>query len=157
MHWPFALTPLAAEYVRLIGSGMNDRYEWYGTSRSAGGSRSGTATPTSRCSSTGTPEEFEAVSARWQQCGRTGSTARARGGATRRCPSCATCMRAIAAVDVDGALRRALAAAWTDAWEAGHRAWAIHFVAIMGAVPGRRGPGGPLREGDPGRAEPARP
>ena len=132
MHWPFALTPLAAEYVRLVASGMNDRYEWYGSfpQRWRCGVWNGYAYFCLQYD--GTAEAFEVVSARWLQLWTDRIDGTGAWWRDEALPELRALYERIVGVDVDGLSGEALAAAWTDAWEAGHRAWAIHFVAIMG-------------------------
>ena len=131
MHWPFALTPLAAEYVRLVGSGMNDRYDWYGSFPQRWRIAVWNGYPYFTLQFDGTPEEFEAVSARWQQVWQDQLDGTGPWWRDEALPELRDLYARIAAVDVEGLTGEALAAAWTDAWDAGHRAWAIHFVAIM--------------------------
>jgi len=66
MHWPYALTPLAADYVRLLASAMNERYLPYDfPQRWRAQVVNGYAY--FALIFDGTDEEFEAVSTRWEQ------------------------------------------------------------------------------------------
>ena len=131
MHWPFAVTPLGAEYIRTLGAGMNERYELFGfPQRWRNAVWNGY--PYFSLEFDGTPEAFETVSARWRQLWQdrldgTGSWWR-----DEALPELRALDARIAAVDVDGLPGGALASAWADAWEAARRAWGIHFMAIMG-------------------------
>ena len=131
MHWPFAVTPLSAEYVRLVASGMNDRYEWYGSFPQRWRVAIWNGYPYFALQFDGTTEEFEAVSARWQQVWQDRLDGTGAWWRDEALPELRDLYARIAAVDVDALSGESLAAAWTDAWEAGHKAWAIHFVAIM--------------------------
>ena len=131
MHVPFALTPLAAEYLLVLGSGMNDRYEWYGFPqrwRIAVWNGYGYFAFTYD----GGEAEFEAIRKRWDQHWSDRIDGTADWWRTQALPELRTLYERIGDVDVAGLPGDALAMAWADAWEAGHRAWALHFVAIMG-------------------------
>ena len=131
MHVPYALTPLAADYLHTLGAGMNDRYDWYGFPqrwRTAVWNGYGYFAFTFDDSD----GEFEQVSKRWDQLWRDRIDGTGAWWRTEVLPELRTLYEWISGVDVDGLPGDALAAAWADAWEAGHRAWALHFVAIMG-------------------------
>ena len=88
MHVPFALTPLAADYLLALGAGMNDRYDWYGFPqrwRTAVWNGYGYFAFTFD----GGEGEFERSASAGTSTGGTGSTGPAIGGGPRRCPSCA--------------------------------------------------------------------
>ncbi len=130
MHMPYALTPLAAEYVRILGSGMNGRYtlfdfpqRWYVNVWNGYGYFAW------HCP--GTPEEVEAVVARWEAVSREQYLVMGDWWRNEAIPELRTVYATIAGTDVEGASGEALAEAWGDAWAAARRAWEIHFVAII--------------------------
>ena len=130
MHWPHALTPLAAEYVRTLGAGMNDRYDvgdfpqrwrveiWNGYAYFA-------------LVFDGDESAFADVVARWDAYWRDRLDETSAWWRDEALPRLRTLYAQIDEVDVDGLDGAALGEAWLDAWEACRRAWAIHFVAIM--------------------------
>lgn len=130
MHWPHALTPLAADYVRVLGSGMNDRYDlgdfpqrwrvevWNGYAYFA-------------LIFDGSEAAFADVIERWEAFWRDRLDSTADWWRGEALPELRAIYERIAGVDVDGLSGDALAAAWTESWSDGHRAWAIHFIAIM--------------------------
>lgn len=130
MHMPHALTPLAAEYVHVLGSGMNDRYDlgdfpqrwrvevWNGYAYFA-------------LTFDGSEEAFAEVFARWEAFWRDRLDTAGDWWRGDAMPELRAIYDRIAGVDVDGLSGEALATAWKDAWADAHRAWAIHFIAIM--------------------------
>ena len=131
MHVPYALTPLAADYLLTLGSGMNDRYDWYGFPqrwRTAVWNGYGYFAFTFDDSN----GEFDVVRERWDQLWRDRIDGTGEWWRTEVLPELRQLYERISGVDVDGLASDALAVAWTDAWEAGQRAWALHFAAIMG-------------------------
>ena len=132
MHWPFAVTPLAAEYVRLVGV-RDERpvrvVRLFAALAKRGLERLRLLLPAVRWHARRVRSGVGALAG---VVAGHASTGPARGGGTRRCPSCGRCTSGSPPSTSIGCSARTLAAAWTDAWEAGHRAWAIHFIAIMG-------------------------
>jgi len=131
MHTPYALTPLAAEYIRTLGGGFNDRYRlfefpqrlktaiWNGYAYFA-------------LQFDGTEEEKAEVRRRWTETCR--AQVEVMGGWWRdeAIPRLIGLYGTIDAVDVDGLPGPRLVEAWKEAWAAGMEAWKIHFIAIMG-------------------------
>lgn len=132
MHMPFALTPLAADFVRYcVGGGFNPHYEAFDApQRLYPGVWHGWAYFSFRAN---VPEAEEAAAeARWL------ATCRARIPVTRAywqdeaLPELRRIFDGIAAIPVDDLPAAELASAWLDAWAGASRSWVIHFISIMG-------------------------
>ena len=132
MHMPFAMTALAGDYVRdLIAGGMNLQlqmfefpqrmrcsiwhgYSYFGVQRSY------------------PVEERPAILARFTEVSRERAEVTSPQWWDEVIPELKRLYGSMAAIDVDGLDRRALADAWDAAWQAGLRAWELHFIWIMG-------------------------
>lgn len=130
MHAPFALAPLAAEYVRTMGDGMNECYTRFDfPQRWRVTVWNGYAYFAWHCP--GTSEEIETVVKRWELACRREIGVMADWWRNEALPELRALYAQIEATDVDGLPGPALAKAWQDAWAAAQRSWEIHFVAIM--------------------------
>jgi pyruvate,water dikinase len=130
MHAPFALAPLAAEYMRTLAGGMNERYERLDfPQRWRVAVWNGYAYFSWHCP--GTPAEIEAVVERWVNLARREIEVMGEWWRDEALAELRALYARIAATDVEGLDGTALASAWDDAWAAGRRSWEIHFVAIM--------------------------
>ncbi|MBI2782090.1 MAG: hypothetical protein HYX55_09890 [Chloroflexi bacterium] len=132
MHMPFALTPLAADYIRkALGRSFDHHYELFG----------GTQRLEARVwhgwayfgFSWNVPdEEEEATKARWTATLRGRVPVTAAYWRDEAMPELDRLYRSIQAVPVDELAPAELATAWQEAWAATLRAWQIHFISIMG-------------------------
>ncbi|HEX2627078.1 MAG TPA: hypothetical protein VHL56_09270, partial [Candidatus Limnocylindrales bacterium] len=132
MHMPFALTPLAADFIRYcVGGGFNPHYEAFGgKQRLYPGIWHGWAYFSFRPN---VPEaDEEAATAAWV------ATCRSRIPLTlaywyeEALPELRRIFDGIAALPVDDLPAAALATAWLHAWADVTRSWVIHFISIMG-------------------------
>jgi phosphohistidine swiveling domain-containing protein len=132
MHMPFALAPLAADYVRVLGLGFNQCYEIFGDFPQRWLCRvwNGYAYFGHRHN---VPEaDREALSARWLQ------VMRARADVTEAywedevLPEIKAIDTRLRTVPVETLGAPELAAAWDEAWELAARLWQIHFNLILG-------------------------
>jgi len=131
MHMPSALAPLAAEYVRTLCGGFNDRYRIFGfPQRLKGEVFNGYGYVALRFD--GAPEEKEEIERRWVETRRRRIETTGDWWRDEALPRLKALYDLIASVDVDGLDGGALADAWDVAWEAALEAWKIHFVAILG-------------------------
>ena len=131
MHMPFALTPLAADYVLTLAGGFNEPYEmldhpprmfsavWNGYAYFGGRPNA-------------TEEERKANRERFYEKCRARAEITAEYWANEAIPELKALYARVDGVDAEAADRDALAAGWLDAWAATLRAWKIHFVAILG-------------------------
>lgn len=132
MHMPFALTPLASDYItKALGASFNHHYELFGgPQRLEGRVWHGYAY---FGFSWNVPREDEkAAEARWTEILRGRIPLTAAYWRDEALPELDRIYRSISSVAVDDLAPDALAAAWRDAWAATLRAWQIHFVSIMG-------------------------
>jgi pyruvate,water dikinase len=131
MHAPYALTPLAAEYIRTLGGGFNDRYRLFGfPQRWKTAIWNGYAYFALRLD--GTDEEKAEVRRRWLETCRAQVEVAGPWWRDEAIPRLVGLYAAIDAVDVAGFSGPRLVDAWKEAWAAGMEAWKIHFVAIIG-------------------------
>lgn len=130
MHTPFALTPLAAEYIRTLGGGFNDRYRLFGfPQRLETAIWNGYAYYALRLNAT--DEEKAEIRRRWLETCRAQVEVAGAWWRDEALPRLVGLYAAIDAVDVDAPGPR-LVEAWKEAWSAGMEAWKIHFIAILG-------------------------
>lgn len=132
MHMPFALTPLAADFIRYcIGRGFNPPYEAFGApQRLFAGVWHGWAYFSYRAN---VPEDGQAAAdARWVEVCRARIPLTEAYWRDEALPELRRMFDAMAALPVDDLAPGDLARAWLDAWEAGTRSWVIHFFAILG-------------------------
>jgi pyruvate,water dikinase len=132
MHMPFALTPLAADFIRFcVGGGFNPHYEAFGVpQRLYPGVWHGWAYFSFRSN---VPEaEQEASTARWTEICRSRIPVTEAYWRDEALPELRRIFDGIAALRVDDLPADALATAWLDAWQRVSRTWVIHFITIMG-------------------------
>jgi hypothetical protein len=131
MHMPFALTPLAADYVRTLGGGFNDPYVRLGfPQRSHFAVWNGYAYFGSQPNAS--DEERPAIRERFTEACRQRAEVTARYWADEAIPELLGLYGGIEAIVVDELSGAGLATAWASAWAATLRAWEIHFYAILG-------------------------
>lgn len=132
MHMPFALTPLAADYIeKALGASFNHHYALFG------GGQKLEARVWHGYAYFGfwwnVPEdEEEAVKARWTDVVRARIPVTAAYWRDEAVPELRRLYDSIGAIAVDALTPTALATAWQEAWASTLRAWQIHFVSIMG-------------------------
>jgi pyruvate,water dikinase len=131
MHMPFAMTPLAADYVRVIGGGFNEPYE-----RLDHPPRMFTAVWNGYAYFAGRPnaqeEERKPNRERFFEKCRQRAEVTADYWANEAIPELKALYARVDGVDAESADREELAAGWLDAWAAVQQAWKIHFWAILG-------------------------
>lgn len=132
MHMPFALKPLAADYItKTLGRSFNHHYERFGgPQRLEGRVWHGYAyfgfewnVPTA---------EEDAAKTRWTEVLQGRIRVTAAYWRDEAMPALQRLYASISNVPVDDLSPAALATAWRDAWAATLQAWQIHFVSIMG-------------------------
>ena len=132
MHMPFALRPLAADYISAtVGSSFNHHYELFGTPQRNEGRVWHGYTYFGFTWNVPAAEE-DAAKARWTEVLRGRIPVTAAYWRNEAMPELARLYASISSVPVDDLAPEALASAWRDAWVATLRAWQIHFIAIMG-------------------------
>jgi phosphohistidine swiveling domain-containing protein len=132
MHMPYALSPLAADYItKALGASFNHHYALFG----------GAQTLEARVwhgyayfgFSSGVPEaEGDAAKARWIATLRERVPVTAAYWRDEALPELRRLYDSISSIQVDELPAAALAEAWLQAWRATLRAWQIHFISIMG-------------------------
>jgi pyruvate,water dikinase len=131
MHTPYALTPLAAEYIRTLGGGFNDRYRLFGfPQRWKTAIWNGYGYFALRLD--GTEDEKAEIRRRWIETCRAQVEVTGAWWRDEAVPRLRGLYETIDAVDVDVLPGPRLIQAWHEAWAAGMEAWKIHFVAIIG-------------------------
>ena len=132
MHMPFAMTALAGDYVaELITGGMNEHYRmfdfpqrmrcavWHGYAY-FGLQRNYPV------------EQRPAILERYFEVARQRAEITSPQWWDEVIPELHQLYESMASIDVDGLAAAALADAWESAWQAGLRAWELHFIWIMG-------------------------
>ena len=129
-HMPFALTPLASDYVRVIAAGMNVRYERFAgfPQRWRAAIWNGYAYFAIKMD----PQDRPAIIGGWEAVCRAQIETVGRWWAEEARPELLDAYGRIASIDVEDLSGGELAEAWSEAWELTLRAWGIHFVVIMG-------------------------
>jgi pyruvate,water dikinase len=132
MHMPFALTPLASDYIRLtLGASFNHHYELFGGPQRLEGrvwhgyAYFGFAWNVPKA-------EEDAAQRRWTEVLRSRVPVTAAYWRDEALPELDRLYRSISSIPVDDLAPPELASEWHDAWAATLRAWQIHFVSIMG-------------------------
>jgi phosphohistidine swiveling domain-containing protein len=137
MHMPFAVAPLAGDFVRVVGSGFDDpniRYSDVGF---------GTFPQRWHCAVWNgysyfairrnySPEERPAVIERYTAMARSRIEVTDAYWREELLPELHRAYDRIESVPVETGSGHEVAAAWESAWQAAERAWAIHFDAILG-------------------------
>lgn len=132
MHMPFALTPLAADFItEVLGPSFDPHYEMFGSSfRLAAAVWNGYAFFSFR---TNVPKDEEkAASEAWNAACRARIEPTLAYWTDEALPSLRATFAWMAAIPVDALSRADLAAAWDSAWQRTLDAWVIHFIVIMG-------------------------
>ena len=132
MHMPFALVPLGADYIRVIGAGFNLCYEIYGGFPQRHYARvwNGYAFFGHR---NNVPEaDREALSKRWLGVMRERADVTGTYWTDDVLPEIKEIEAWIGAVPVATLEPAALAAAWDEAWRLIRRLWDLHFCIILG-------------------------
>jgi rifampicin phosphotransferase len=131
MHMPFALTPLAADFIRLcIGAGFNPAYEAHDApQRLYGAVWNGWAYFSFRPNASGA--EAKAAEARWYEACRARIPTAEAQWRDEALPELRRLFDEIAATPVEELPAGDLADAWLGAWAAVSRSWVIHFFTIM--------------------------
>jgi pyruvate,water dikinase len=132
MHMPFALAPLAADFiVHVIGASFNPYYERFGGSqRLYPAVWNGWVYFSFR---TNVPEAEEAASdARWMEIVRERIPLTKAYWDDEVLPELRATFDSIANLPIDELSGEDAATAWTEAWAAALRAWVFHFITIMG-------------------------
>ena len=131
MHMPFALAPLAGDYIRVIGMGWGSRYQRFGLPISVGVRIwNGYAYFASRIDA---PEaEHAAIEGRRLDAARAHARIARRYWDTEAMPELAALYERLTTLAAVGPPRVAAADAWEEAWRLSDRAWQIHFYAITG-------------------------
>jgi len=131
MHMPFALAPLAADYVRAIAHGLNEPYVRLGFPQ-----RSHIAVWNAYAYFAYEPnvsdEERPAARERFTEACRLRAEATARFWAEEAIPELLGLYATIDGIAVDDLSSAELAAGWAASWAAALRAWEIHFFSILG-------------------------
>ncbi|HET7726066.1 MAG TPA: PEP-utilizing enzyme [Candidatus Limnocylindrales bacterium] len=132
MHMPFALVPLAVDYVRTLAAGFNVRYEVLGgfPQRWQAAIWSGYAYFAVRLD--GTEDERAEVLRRWEETCRAQVDTTGAWWRESALPELAQLYARMDSVDPDVLDAAGRAAGWDDAWTAAARGWALHFLAIIG-------------------------
>src|SRR5262249_2059060 len=128
MHGPAALAPLAADYMATLAAGLNPGYEFFGSPIRV---RYRTITGYSYFAGDwGVPDDQAA--AEWDAI-KDARRAFAAGNPRYWDDDCMPVLRRIyeevSAIDVEGAGRGALAAAWHDAWASMVEVFVLHMIA----------------------------
>jgi pyruvate,water dikinase len=132
MHMPFALTPLAEDFIRhMVGASFNPYYEQFGApQRNYAGIWNGWAYFSFRRNVTA--DEADAAGARWTEVHRSRIALTTAFWRDEAMPELRAMYAWIEAVPVDELAGPELADAWLTAWAHGLRAWVLHFISIMG-------------------------
>ena len=132
MHWPFALTPLAAEWVRVIGQGFNLAPVLFGGFPQRWHARiwNGYAY-LGRDANVAEADRAE-LSDRWVAMSRERAEVTAAYWSDEVLPELRLLEAQIRATPVETMDRADLAAAWDRAWAAAERMWQLHFCLIIG-------------------------
>lgn len=132
MHMPFALTPLAADFITsCIGGGFNPRYEAFGApQRLYARVWNGWAYFSFRANVPAGEER--AADARWVATQRAQIPITEAYWRDEALPELRRMFDAMAAIPVGDLAADDLARAWQGAWTDATRAWVIHFFTILG-------------------------
>jgi pyruvate,water dikinase len=132
MHTPFALAPLAADFIlHCIGASFNPYYETFGAQqRIYGAVWNGWTYFSFRHN---VPEdEHKALEKRWEAVCRSRIPVTRAFWEDQALPELKAIFETIHAIPLEDLPGEAAAQAWLDAWTRAHRAWVLHFITIMG-------------------------
>ncbi len=132
MHMPFALTSLAADYIRAIGNGFNLAPELYGGFPRRWHARvwNGYAYFTQDANAED-PERAE-LSKRWVAVMRERAEVTEAFWADEVLPEVKTLEARLRTIPIESLDFADLALAWDEAWAATERLWQLHFLIILG-------------------------
>ncbi|MEO8272466.1 MAG: PEP-utilizing enzyme [Chloroflexota bacterium] len=132
MHMPYALTPLASDYItKALGASFNHHYELFGGSQTLA-ARVWHGYAYFGFSWNVPKDQEDAVKVRWTEAARARIAVTATYWRDEAIPELQGLYGSIASVAVDELVPAALVDAWRDAWAATLRAWQIHFISILG-------------------------
>ena len=132
MHMPFALAPLAADYVRVLGLGFNQCYELFGDFPQRWHCRVWNGYAFFGHQRNVPDSDWEALSARWLQVMRARADVTEAYWTDEVLPEIKSIDARIRAFPVESLGAAELAAAWDEAWQLIGRLWQIHFNVILG-------------------------
>ena len=132
MHMPFAMTPLAADYITTtLGRSFDHHWERFGGSQRIE-PRVWHGYAYFNFESHAPSDEAKAAGERWTEVLRSRVPATHEYWETEARPELGRLYASIEAVAVDELAPAELVRAWDEAWSTTLRAWQIHFVTIMG-------------------------
>ncbi|MBI2776654.1 MAG: hypothetical protein HYX57_05225 [Chloroflexi bacterium] len=132
MHMPFALAPLAEDYVRTLGHGFNLCYELYGGFPQRLHTRVWNGYTYIAFMANLPEAERAANRERWLAAMRERIAATERFWADEVLPELRELEAGIRSIDVESLDPTALAGAWDAAWASVSRMWDLHFLIIIG-------------------------
>ncbi len=132
MHLPFATPPLGADYVRTLGAGMNDRYDWLEPFPQRWKTAVWNGYTYFALHLEGSDDERAEVWRRWEALCRAQIDLVRRYWDEEALPELLAIYERIERTDVESVPAVDFVDAWDAAWAGARRAWAIHFLAIMG-------------------------
>ena len=132
MHTPFALRPLAQDYIRTLGAGFNHCYEVFGDFPQRTYTRVWNGYAYFGHDAHVPEAEREALSKRWLGVMRGRADVTDAYWADEVLPEVQALEAEMRTTDVEGLSADGLAAAWDRAWAATARMWQLHFCIILG-------------------------
>ena len=132
MHMPFALAPLAADYIRVLGAGFNLCYEIFGGFPQRWLCRVWNGYAFFAHQANVPDADREALAARWLQVMRARADVTEAYWADEVLPEIKAIEARIRTVPVETLGAPELAAAWDEAWDLTGRLWQLHFNVILG-------------------------
>jgi phosphohistidine swiveling domain-containing protein len=132
MHMPFALVPLAADYVRVLGAGFNLCYEIFGAFPQRHHCRVWNGYAYFAYAPNVPEAEREDTSARWMAVMRERVDVTAAYWTGEVLPEIKAIDARLRSIAVETLAPDALAEAWHEAWALTGRLWELHFCAIIG-------------------------
>ncbi|MEO8470115.1 MAG: PEP/pyruvate-binding domain-containing protein [Chloroflexota bacterium] len=132
MHMPFALGPLAADYIRTLGEGFNFRYTYHGGFPQRWRARVWNGYAYFAMAHNAPEEDRPGISERWQAAMRRQVEVTEAWWRDEALPEIRQLEAGVRTIRVEELAPAALAEAWDRAWAATLRMWDIHFIAIEG-------------------------
>ncbi len=132
MHMPFALVPLAADYVRVLGAGFNLCYQIFGAFPQRHYCRIWNGYAYFAYAPNVPEAEREDTSARWLAVMRERIEVTAAYWTGEVLPEIRAIDARLRSIAVESLAPDALAEAWDEAWALTGRLWELHFCAIIG-------------------------